>query len=194
MSDELLNIFNDGLELIGSAPRSEAHRLGLLHDVVHCWVADPDGRRLFFQRRAMSKDTYPGYYDLAVGGHICAGEAPLEAVLREMREEIGLSPAPEALIFAGSERKPEYYCGHVDREIARIFLLRDSSPVFRPGAEVDDIVWIYTDDYVRRFELPALTAHSLFAGGEVAISPGMWAGPPSHEFEDFILLFLGARE
>ena len=22
---------------------------GLLHDVVHCWVADPDGRRLFFR-------------------------------------------------------------------------------------------------------------------------------------------------
>ena len=31
MSDELLNIFNDGLALIGAAPRSEAHRPGLLN-------------------------------------------------------------------------------------------------------------------------------------------------------------------
>ena len=40
MSIEMVNLFDEVGNLIGSAPRAEAHAKGLLHDVVHCWFVD----------------------------------------------------------------------------------------------------------------------------------------------------------
>ena len=187
MSIEMVNFFSDDLALTGSAPRSEAHRLGLLHDVVHCWIVDPRGEgRVFFQRRAASKETFPGYYDIAVGGHIAAGEAPLDAAIRETREETGLLLTPERLIFAGSVRKADYFYEHLDREIGRVFLLLEPEPEFRPGDEVDEMVWVAVPEYLRRFDKPEIQAHG-DGGRELSIPLTLWAGSPSREFEDWIL-------
>lgn len=39
----------------------------------------------------MHKDLLPGYWDTAVGGHVVYGETILEALMREVNEEIGIS-------------------------------------------------------------------------------------------------------
>ena len=69
--------------------RQKAHEQGLLHEVVHLWIAsrDPVSGEIFlwFQQRAYSKRDYPGQYDLAVGGHVDAGEAYEAAMIREIR-------------------------------------------------------------------------------------------------------------
>lgn len=37
------------------------------------------------------KDTFPGLWDVSVGGHVTAGEGSLETAIKETREELGLS-------------------------------------------------------------------------------------------------------
>ena len=39
----------------------------------------------------MSKDIYPGYYDVAAGGVVLAGESYDESARRELEEELGIS-------------------------------------------------------------------------------------------------------
>ncbi len=74
-------------------PRSEVHRDGDWHRAVHIWIVNDKGEVLL-QRRAPDKDTHPNYWDISVGGHLQAGDDPLSAAVREVKEEIGLDMAP----------------------------------------------------------------------------------------------------
>ena len=90
-SSEIFPLVDEVGNVIGSATRGECHNGSkLLHPVVHLHVFDSEGR-LYLQKRPEWKDIQPGKWDTAVGGHIDFGEDPLEALLREAREELDLS-------------------------------------------------------------------------------------------------------
>lgn len=69
-------------------PQPEGEPL-LLHPVVHLQIVDRYSR-LFLQHRSPNKETYPGRWDTAVGGHVSYGEYYEEALFREAGEELGL--------------------------------------------------------------------------------------------------------
>lgn len=90
MEQEILPIVNNQGIQTGQALRKECHsNPDLLHPVVHLHVIHPDGR-LYLQKRASSKDLYPGFWDTSVGGHIEYGEEIPEALYREGKEELGI--------------------------------------------------------------------------------------------------------
>ena len=167
---ELLAIYDDRLRPLGSLPREEVHRRGLLHQVVHCWVVSPDGGKLYFQQRALTKKDFPGLYDIAVGGHVDAGEGRMNALLREMGEELGLCPRPEQLRYLGVCRQDLLLDGFLDREAAQVFLCLAEAPAFAPGEEVDRVVWAAREDFRRKEELgAAVPLHTLT--GELIQAP-----------------------
>ena len=57
---------------------------------VHACVFNAEGKMLI-QRRQPFKRGWSGMWDITVGGSATAGESSQEAIMREMREEIGLS-------------------------------------------------------------------------------------------------------
>ncbi|MBQ6044321.1 MAG: NUDIX domain-containing protein [Bacteroidales bacterium] len=59
-----------------------------LHPVVHLHILNRNCE-LYLQKRAMTKDLLPGYWDTAVGGHVSYGESIIEALFREAGEELG---------------------------------------------------------------------------------------------------------
>ena len=76
---------------MGKATRGECHDGSKrLHPVVHLHVFNSAGE-LYLQKRPEWKDIQPGKWDTAVGGHIDYGETPEEALLREVREELGIT-------------------------------------------------------------------------------------------------------
>lgn len=78
-------------EVVGKALRQDCHNGShILHPVVHLHVFSSDGK-LYLQRRAMHKDLLPGYWDTAVGGHVMYGETIMQALAREVLEEIGIT-------------------------------------------------------------------------------------------------------
>ena len=89
--DEWFPIVDEEGNEISRALRSVCHdgRSKLLHPVVHMHLFNGKGE-LFLQKRAMTKDLLPGYWDTSVGGHMSPGESADEALKREAHEELGL--------------------------------------------------------------------------------------------------------
>ena len=83
--------------------RTLAHTEGIRHRTAHIWIVRRENEhfQVLMQKRAMSKDSFPGKYDTSSAGHIQAGDEPLASGLRELAEELGIHAKPEDLEFAG---------------------------------------------------------------------------------------------
>ena len=107
MSEELLQIVDRGGNPVGTAARSECHgNPDLIQAVVHLHLFDTSGR-LYLQKRAATKDRFPGRWDTSVGGHVAPGESPEQAIRREAHEELGIDLDDPC--EAGELRRLEHY-------------------------------------------------------------------------------------
>ena len=91
MQDEIFDVVNERDEVIGQLARKEVHRQGLKHRAVHVLIFNSRGE-LFLQKRSLKKDNHPGVWDSSASGHLDCGEDYDACALRELREEIGLTP------------------------------------------------------------------------------------------------------
>ncbi len=89
-AEELFPLVDNDGNVVGSATRAECHSGSmLLHPVVHLHLFNSAGE-LYLQHRPAWKDIQPNRWDSGVGGHVDLGEEPLEALIRESREELGV--------------------------------------------------------------------------------------------------------
>ena len=87
--DEIILIVDRNNQVTGNAPRHEMRSKGLPHRATYILVFNSLGE-LFVQKRTMTKDIYPGYYDIATGGVVLAAESYYESARRELEEELGI--------------------------------------------------------------------------------------------------------
>ena len=90
MPEEIFDVVNERDEVIGQAPRREAHARKLWHRAVHVLVFNSRDE-VFLQKRSLKKDTAAGLWDSSSSGHLDSGEDYDACALRELREEIGLN-------------------------------------------------------------------------------------------------------
>ncbi|MBZ0275880.1 MAG: NUDIX domain-containing protein, partial [Anaerolineae bacterium] len=93
MMTEILDIYDEQLNKIGTKERGAIHRDGDWHKVFHCWVAyrDESGRDfVVLQRRGPDTEVFPNLLDISAAGHYQAGETVRDGV-REVREELGIT-------------------------------------------------------------------------------------------------------
>jgi isopentenyldiphosphate isomerase len=99
MTDELLDIFDSsGHPLHRAKPRFETHHCGLWHRTAHIWIVNGMGM-LLFQKRSLSKESFPGLWDVSAAGHVSAGEPLVAAARREVLQELGIRVAHAELEF-----------------------------------------------------------------------------------------------
>lgn len=126
-AEELFDLCDEWGRPVGrTKARSLVHRDGDWHRAFHCWLVERDDAgepSILLQRRALDKDTNPGFWDVSVGGHYSAGEG-IEGGLREIREELGLRVSQRDLILAGWRREDiRYENGLIDREVQDVYFL-----------------------------------------------------------------------
>lgn len=94
---ELFDVVDRKDNVVGQATRAECHRdKKLIHRSIGILVFNDKGE-LFLQKRSTTKDLYPGFWALSVGGHLTSGESYEAAAKKEMREELGIAVPLESL-------------------------------------------------------------------------------------------------
>lgn len=88
-ADEIITIVDEQNNVVETARRGDMRRNRLIHRACYVLVFNPLGE-LFVQHRTTTKDIYPGYYDVAPGGVVLAGESYEESARREIEEEMGI--------------------------------------------------------------------------------------------------------
>lgn len=143
MSEEIFDVVNERDEVIDRKPRSEVHRLGLLHRAIHVIVFNSRGE-VFLQKRSMTKDREPGKWDSASSGHVDAGEDYDACAVRELREEIGLivKKTPEYLFKLNA-------CAETDQEFVRVYRCVAEGPFRLHPEEIERGEWFVPESVTR---------------------------------------------
>lgn len=144
MVEELIDVLDKNGERTGLVEtKPNVHRNRLKHAAVHVWIYSKDGKVLL-QKRAITKQTWPGRYDVSAAGHVASGETPVSTAQREVAEELGLRIVPSGLneiftISVNLEIMPGYY----ENEFDYVYLYAVDGPFdFKKNEEVDEIEWM----------------------------------------------------
>ena len=93
---EKLDIVDENNQLIGIVKsREEISNENLWHRAVSVWIMN-ENNELLIQKRAVTKKIDPNKWGICAG-HVLAGEEVLEAMVREIKEEIGIIVKKEEL-------------------------------------------------------------------------------------------------
>ncbi len=97
-ADELVVIVDQQNNEIDAVKRGEMRAGHLTHRATYILVFNSRGE-LCVQKRTHTKDVFPGYYDVAAGGVVLAGETYEEGAERELAEELGIRGTPLMPLF-----------------------------------------------------------------------------------------------
>lgn len=94
---ELVDIVDADDRVVGQTTRREMRARKLRHRATYVLVFNPRGQ-IFVHQRTATKDVYPAYYDVAVGGVVGAGESYDAGARRELAEELGITATPRPIL------------------------------------------------------------------------------------------------
>lgn len=123
---EYFDVLDKNGNLIGQRKlRTEVHKDGDWHRAAHIWVINSKGE-LLIQKRTITKDSFPGLWDVSSGGHILAGESIREAMMREAGEELGLNLEEKDFeyLFTITEQAVANYGMFVNNEFDEVYLVK----------------------------------------------------------------------
>ena len=105
---EYFDVLNEQGEFTGKIEtREKCHEKGLWHRAVYGFIFNSNGEVLL-QRRNKSKKLWPDLWDVTAGGHVLTGEFGEQALIREVKEELGIEV---------KENEIKYLVGSVSSDI-----------------------------------------------------------------------------
>lgn len=141
---ELLDIVDENNQITGKIEeRKIIHDKCLWHRHVSCWIMNERGE-LLFQKRSQSKKRNPNKWG-KTGGHVDAGEDVETAMLREIKEEIGIDIDKKNLellsIYKSKDLKNKYFGYYFFTKVN--YLLED---YILQDEEVSDVKYITIEE------------------------------------------------
>jgi isopentenyldiphosphate isomerase len=161
MKEEPVDILDEQGNKTGQTMlKSQAHKQGLWHGGAHIWIYNSKGEVLL-QLRSPKKIVKPNVWDVSVAGHIPAGKTPLETVVEEAQEELGLKVEPKDLVYIGKVifddlMPPDNWQHRVHTEVYA--LLQDGlklSDLNLEEAEISDARWISLGQFSKDLNDPS---------------------------------------
>jgi isopentenyldiphosphate isomerase len=127
MGGMLLDIYDENMDMTGTALRADAHMKGLWHKTFHCWFVSCEMSvpYVWVQRRSNEKADFPGLFDITAARHLNAGESDREGI-NQIDKELGVMVDFEAVVYLGVRQYAEKRSAFYNREFNSVYLY-DSS-------------------------------------------------------------------
>ncbi len=129
--------------------KDEAHKTGIWHGSIHILIINKDKTKTLLQKRCEQKKLYPNMWDIAVGGHISAGETPFYSATRELQEELGLDINDYDIIEADRIKEQLTNNGIISNEFVSIYIIYgniDTSKIKLQEEEVSEARWFSKEE------------------------------------------------
>ena len=132
--------------------REKCHKDGLWHKAVALFIINSKDEVLL-QKRSEKKKLWPNLWDITAGGHVLAGEFGFEAIIREIKEELGTNITKNDILCLGASISSnvkgeiinnhfnEYYIVNKDIDISKLVLQPE---------EVSEVKWFEKNDIIKR--------------------------------------------
>ena len=154
-ANEIVAIVDAQNNVIGAAPRWEMRANRLIHRSTYILVFNPEGA-LYVQKRTMTKDVFPGYYDPATGGVVLAGESYEESAIRELEEEMGIRDVPLTRMF------DFYFADERTQVWGGAFSCVYDGPLTLQAEEVESVSLMTSDEIFQRAKTEQFTPDGLY--------------------------------
>jgi len=142
-ADELVDVVDEQDRVVGQATRGEVRRRNLRHRSVYILVFNSAGQ-LFVHQRTASKDVFPEFWDVTVGGVLESGEDYDTGARREVHEELGIESTPLRRLF------PIQYEDDASRVIGMVYSCTWDLPMRLQTTEIAQGEWLDLDVLVER--------------------------------------------
>lgn len=139
IKDERIQLVDATNRPRGSASRALMRRYHFWHRATYVFVHNHRGE-LCVQERTLTKEVFPGDYDLATGGVVGAGEAAHIAARRELAEELGIE---------GVRLRPCFefrFAEQGNHIFGSAFLVEYDGALCLQPEEVADVRWLSVND------------------------------------------------
>lgn len=135
---ELVIVVDEEDNILSHTPRKEAHDKKLLHRTISVLVFDDQGK-VMLQKRSMKKDSNPGKWSNATGGHVGHDETYDQAAQREVMEELKLNAQPK-LVKKMIIEDPAH------TTMTQLYTINSSGPFEFNPEETDEIKFFAKDE------------------------------------------------
>lgn len=155
MHEELIDIYNENMEKIGSARKKDAHSLGLWHKSIHCWLFIKSNNKnyVIIQKRSDKKVLMPNFYDVSVAGHYDLNEDKQDG-FREVNEELGVIVSNFDWHYLGVKFDIARSMNTVNKEFCEVYFAEIKTDIDKfslSQREVDAVVKVLVEDGLALF-------------------------------------------
>jgi isopentenyldiphosphate isomerase len=154
-ADEIVTIVDEQNREVGVAPRREMRARRLPHRSTYILVFNSQGA-LYVQKRTLTKDVFPGYYDPVTGGVVLAGETYEQGAIRELAEEMGICQVPLTWLFEF------YFSDERTRVWGGVFTCVFEGEIIPQAEEVESVSLMSIAEIMQRAETELFTPDGMY--------------------------------
>ena len=153
--DEMVDVltetgkFTDNVEM-----KQLCHKKGLWHKAVAVFIINSK-KQVLLQKRSKNKKMWPDMWDISAGGHVLAGEFGFQAIIREIKEELGLSVKKEEIIFIGCSTSINKKGDILNKHFNEYYIVTkdiDEKNLSLKKEEVSEVKWINKEEIIERIK------------------------------------------
>ena len=153
--DEMVDVltetgkFTDNVEM-----KQLCHKKGLWHKAVAVFIINSK-KQVLLQKRSKNKKMWPDMWDISAGGHVLAGEFGFQAIIREIKEELGLSVKKEEIIFIGCSTYNNKKGDILNKHFNEYYIVTkdiDEKNLSLQKEEVSEVKWINKEEIIERIK------------------------------------------